>query len=300
MVVATAVPLIWLGFGVDLFHQDLTRATRVLLPFIAITGVGHVGATAFFYIDEDFFPLIRQNRARFFLSPLLASTGCLAVYLVSSAAWTLVVAGFLAWQLYHYQRQNYGLIAFAGRSVGCALPAELNRMLNLGVATAVCNMLRRIDLATGIASLALLYFSILLFVASTVILIRLLRSAPALRSPSVFIFTILSWAFFVPTLLSTGELVGFWSYAMAHGAQYVIFMIVVAGRCRHGLVGLAALVLVFAAMYVGFGHLNGSTSGSAFYTGLVMSHFLIDAKIWRLREPLQRDIMRERFAFIFR
>ena len=69
-----------------------------------------------------------------------------------------------------------------------------------------------------------------------------------------------------------------WSYAMAHGAQYVIFMIVVAGRCRHGLVGLAALVLVFAAMYVGFGHLNGSTSGSAFYTGLVMSHFLIDAK----------------------
>ncbi|MGH7925478.1 MAG: hypothetical protein ACREQH_12900, partial [Candidatus Binatus sp.] len=84
-----------------------------LLPIIAITGVGHVGATAYFYLDRDFFELIRQNRGRFLLGPILAAGGCLIVFLTSSAAWTLLVAGFLAWQLYHYQRQNYGLIAFA-------------------------------------------------------------------------------------------------------------------------------------------------------------------------------------------
>jgi hypothetical protein len=42
--------------------------------------------------------------------------------------------------------------------------------------------------------------------------------------------------------------------------------------------------------------------GRAFYgvfIGLVMTHFVYDAGIWRLREPFQRGYMRKKFAFVF-
>ncbi|MGH7925477.1 MAG: hypothetical protein ACREQH_12895 [Candidatus Binatus sp.] len=172
-------------------------------------------------------------------------------------------------------------------------------MLDLGVAAAVCNMLRRIGLANGIAAVALHGLSILLFAASTVMLLRVLRAAPRLRAtPLVLVFVLLGWAFFVPTLLSTNELVGFQSFAIAHGAQYLIFIAVVSGNRKRG-ARLAVLALSFAAMYAGFDYLNSSAQGVAVYTGFVMSHFLIDAKVWKLREPLQGALMRERFNFIF-
>ena len=34
--------------------------------------------------------------------------------------------------------------------------------------------------------------------------------------------------------------------------------------------------------------------------GVVMSHFIVDAGIWRLREPFQRGYMRRKFDFVFR
>ena len=33
--------------------------------------------------------------------------------------------------------------------------------------------------------------------------------------------------------------------------------------------------------------------------GVVMAHFVLDAGIWRLREPFQRGYMRKKFYFIF-
>jgi hypothetical protein len=35
------------------------------------------------------------------------------------------------------------------------------------------------------------------------------------------------------------------------------------------------------------------------FVGIVMTHFVLDAGIWRLREPFQRGYMRERFSFVF-
>ena len=35
------------------------------------------------------------------------------------------------------------------------------------------------------------------------------------------------------------------------------------------------------------------------FIGLVMAHFVLDAGIWRLREPFQRGYMRKKFDFIF-
>ena len=46
------------------------------------------------------------------------------------------------------------------------------------------------------------------------------------RDARVLCFTLLGWAFFLPTLVSSDHLVSFWAGAIAHGAQYLIFLAV--------------------------------------------------------------------------
>src|SRR5258708_5603567 len=99
LALVTALPLIGMGFGFELFNQNEADITLHLLPVIAVAGIGHVGATAFFYFDRDFFSLIGENKQRFLLWPVITAIGCLAVFSASAAAWTLVLTGFLAWQL---------------------------------------------------------------------------------------------------------------------------------------------------------------------------------------------------------
>jgi hypothetical protein len=59
LALVTALPVIWLGFGLTLFRQNDASTQAALLPLVAISGIGHVGATAFFYFDRDFFRLNR-------------------------------------------------------------------------------------------------------------------------------------------------------------------------------------------------------------------------------------------------
>src|SRR5271165_1126440 len=94
LVVVTALPVIWLGFGVKWFGQNPEDIHAALLPLIAISGIGHVGATAFFYFDREFFRLIGENKQRVFLWPALAAIGCVAVFFANAAAWTFLVIGF--------------------------------------------------------------------------------------------------------------------------------------------------------------------------------------------------------------
>jgi hypothetical protein len=131
-------------------------------------------------------------------------------------------------------------------------------------------------------------------------LLKILLETRELRgNPRILLFMMAGWAFFLPTLILSDVPATFWSYGIAHGAQYLVFMMVISrnqergrlGLCQFGLMAIASLFL-FRGMY-------SSPSVSAVFTGVVMAHFLIDAKVWRLREPLQREIVSERFRFIF-
>jgi hypothetical protein len=79
----------------------------------------------------------------------------------------------------------------------------------------------------------------------------------------------------------------------------LIFMFVISANQKRSIVGALLFLLALTAAMMVIVHLNSFKSGVAIYTGLVMGHFLIDAKVWRLREPLQRDLIRSRFGFIF-
>ena len=93
-----------------------------------------------------------------------------------------------------------------------------------------------------------------------------------------------------------------------HGLQYLVFMGVVSTAKRDtvlsvvALLGIATIGAVLldmakdAAAYMNSPYVL-ALSG-AFY-GATMAHFVLDAGIWRLREPFQRRYIRDRFSFVF-
>jgi hypothetical protein len=85
----TFLPLVWLGFCMGLFHQDKIRTLAAIAPIINVTSIGHVGSTAFFYVDREFSTLARQNPQRFFLCPILAISLCFVVFSANATAYAL-------------------------------------------------------------------------------------------------------------------------------------------------------------------------------------------------------------------
>lgn len=297
----TALPLLVLGFvfaaAPDLMHTGMSAALLPLL-FIA-TGNGHVLATAFFYLDQDLFGLIRSNRRVFFLWPALVVAMAVGAHFAGPLAYRIMICGFFAWNLWHFQRQNYGVIAFAAQAQGLGpLPKAMNPMLNLSAASGICAVLSRPEF---IGLPALVYLAAGLLAASAVLLgYMLLADGKMLSRPLVVAFSVLGWAFFVPALLSSEPTVALISYGVAHGAQYLIFMGVMSRGGAHRAAGPVLLCVLAVGLTALFCAHAGDPVWAATYMGVVMAHFVIDAKVWRMREPLQRALIRRRFAFLYR
>ena len=58
--------------------------------------------------------------------------------------------------------------------------------------------------------------------------------------------------------------------------------------------------LLLTSMAASMGHGNGvSRLLFGLAIGVVMSHFVIDAGVWKLRYPFQRNYVRRAFPFVF-
>lgn len=295
----TLLPLAIFNLGLDHALLRSRLSAIVILSLMAATNVGHVLSTALFYVDEEFSELIRENPRRFLSLPAFMIFGCYVLYSLSAAGWMLLVSAYNVWQLYHYQRQNYGIVAFAAQGSAQKLPPGVKWTLDLTLTGGACNMLASLWLKAGSPAAAAVHgLTAILFVAALVVLIRLAVKSAQLRSnPWALLFVAVGWVFFLPTFVHQATLLSVWAIGFAHGAQYLVFMAVIAGNRKRSVVGLALLALVMVPSFFLFLHLSTKLL-MAVYTGVVMGHFVIDAKVWRLREPLQRHIIGERFSFV--
>jgi hypothetical protein len=140
-------------------------------------------------------------------------------------------------------------------------------------------------------------------------------------SPFKTLFFFTAIFFFAPVFISTDNNIGFLSYAVAHGLQYIIFMSVVSttaadDTARASLYKNVTVFLVFLLL-VGFafwrvndlremtfikGTWAFARTADFLYgamLGATMSHFVIDASAWRLSLAKQRSYMTKRFYFVF-
>ena len=301
--------------GIPLAQLAGAATTLAALPaviiLLALTGVGHVAATAYFYFDEGFKGIIREAKWRFVAMPFaLALAFGLFASFPDPKVRACMMMGYFSWQLYHYQRQNYGLLAFTALSAGKGSPPRAIRFsFNLAVVAGVIGAAGPQGLVARLFPEALATpvdplwqrAALAVYVLAVVSGVWVVRTYGAFfRSWLVSVCTLAGLAFFLPAVVSRDPFVTFWSYAIAHGAQYFLLMGVLSNGARRRvflLFVLTAVTLGLTVVFLWMKWKGGFLEGA--YTGLVTAHFVIDSKTWRLRESAQGALVKERFGFLF-
>jgi hypothetical protein len=325
LLIATWLPIIFFVFLVP-SRDAVSRLAGIKTVFLFL-GTAHVPATLFFYLDGKFSGIIKKHRVRYVYVPILliVVTGLLFAF-TNTITQAFVLLFYWSWQAFHYGRQNIGIYAFASLAeTGTAPRKEEKLAIEFGTILAILGTFKILGTAVAPAYLHsafdLFYrFGLVAFFAvpvfSLVVYIKFFRHTTFLKS--CLFFT--SVFFFLPVFISTDNNIGFLSYAIAHGLQYIIFMTVISATgtadpvkaSYKGLAQLAGLLLVVGFAFWRVADLKEveivkSTWAYArvadFLFGAVlgatMAHFVVDADAWKLRMERQREYITKRFSFVF-
>lgn len=312
LVGATLLPLLSLPVLAKLefpFDGSLLLGLAVLAG-----GTGHVASTASVYADRSVRDLMRSMPRRFYVLPaaaLLLTAGLLVWGERAPIADEAIAVMFLVhllWLHHHYQKQNYGLVAFAGASIGQRVPFRLAHVLLLP-ALAGCLAVMPTLLSAAFPSVsfwrpaagAMKLSSMAAYAAGGLAMVALIRRhPPVFRRPRVAVSTAGAFGFFLPAVLLEDSEYAFWSYALAHGFQYLLMVFLLGRGPRrawlHGVTFTVCVVLGGLLLHKLVGN------NALFACGILLTwvHFLLDARLWKMSQPGPRALIRERFAFLFR
>jgi len=274
----------------------------------------HVAATGWFYTVPPVRAHMRQHRARYLWIPLglVAGGGALAALLSpGDLEWCLLL--YFGWQFFHYQKQNLGLAALTASSLGCAslTPSERTAILATGWAGIAALMLRPSILQLPLHPHVGWYPALPVAVAEAGMaagvvagLIALARRSPGDRPLGFCAVYLLGVAFPLPIFVFSSPYAAVGGMTVAHGLQYLLLVgLVAAGPPGRRAASSRLLLFAFLALALGLGlnlasHLHaGDTAaraGYGAYLGVVMAHFVVDAGIWRLRDPFPRRFLASR------
>lgn len=280
-----------------------------------IGGDAHVASSFLFYTLPEARPLIRDNPKRYIAVPiaLILGSGVL-IALGPPVVDKHYFLFLLAWLLWHYQRQNFGIASFFAAKTRTGPLSRRERYLINGAA--VCGIVGLIKV-NGAADMTLFeplveevrllgkYAYMAILAVSVATFGENLLKGAKLKGIAVLAATL----FFLPTYLFSNPVAAFAGYALAHGLQYLVFMSVVATSHTRASIGRNLGILVACVAAGGYfltflretgpgdGPFNGLLFGIA--VGIVMSHFVVDAGIWKLRNAQSRAFVKDKFGFIF-
>jgi hypothetical protein len=308
---ATLLPLAIVPWA----HRLAPDSESALQLLVALNFIGanfHVATTGWFYADPQMRGHFRAHPRRYLVVPaLLIVASALAFEFVPAPMRGWLLLGFLSWQLWHYQKQNVGLLSFVAAGTGSGpLSVWERRTLMLSAVAGVLGFfsLNPIGLPGWSAEFAWAHqLGAAVYLLSPIMVAITLLKTPALRANRLRLgFLLVGAGFFLPTYLFDNATSATLGYAIAHGLQYLVFMAVVGAKRRPiGSLALMAVIGGAGALLLNAGIMApdaGLDYGNALYgafVGTVMAHFVLDAGIWRLREPFQRGYMRDRFSFVF-
>ena len=272
----------------------------------------HVASTGWLYTLPEVREYARQRPARLILLPaalVVMSGAAAAVVSPATLAWCLLP--YYAWQFFHFQKQNLGLAALAAssRRTASLRPAERRAIMTAGYA-GIAGLIAHpglLQLRTGLPGLGRLYpAAAAVFAGAVAAGVAAAARRPGGNGPSGFrVVYLISLGFFLPVFVFRSPYAAVGGMTVAHGLQYLLLLgLVAAGRRPAAgrairLAVLANIALAGGAVLSAASHLHGAaaTAGRvAFgaYLGAVMAHFVIDATLWRLRDPFPRAFLAAR------
>jgi hypothetical protein len=286
------------------------------LAWLLFTGSSvHVASTGWFYTQRQVRAHMREHRVRYLWVPLglIAGAAALAFLLTPSALQWLLLAYF-AWQFFHYQKQNLGLAALAAAAsrAGPLRRGERRALLAAGIA-GIGGLLGHpglLQLAVRPALGVLFPLSAAGFAVAAGYGIVVFARRPV-RPPSRLCVAYLGALLFsLPVFVFGSPYAAVAGMTIAHGLQYLLLMGLVAGgqpgeRGYWRLLPLAVLAniaLIGGALLSAGSHLHGAPPAGRLaygcYLGLVMSHFVVDAGLWRMRDEFPRSFLSARLPYL--
>jgi hypothetical protein len=275
----------------------------------------HVALTGWFYTDREMRSHFRSKPVRYLIVPsAIVSINVIAFYFFDSASRLYIIFVFICWLLWHYQKQNVGLLSFiAAGTDRVPLCAWERRTFALSAIAGIVGGFSVIqfgptNLSTLFAQFHQVGAAIYLVLVPVSFCIAVIRN-PILRTNRLrFVFFVIGTLFFLPTYIFSDAVSATAGYTLAHGLQYFVFMSFVSAGKKGTMGSFVKLCVIAACGGIFLDHASEASTWLAspyagaiygLFIGLVMTHFVLDAGIWRLREPFQRSYMRKKFDFVF-
>ncbi|MEP1142075.1 MAG: hypothetical protein ABJH52_00015 [Henriciella sp.] len=309
----TFFPLIFIPFAVP-FRGSIDTVDQVFRVLLLMSTM-HVGLTAYFYFEGEYRRHAINHYKYYIALPLIVIFLCGAITMnFPNLGIHYLLVFYHAWLLFHYGRQNYGLLAFTTLATKGKSPNRLEKMAlhlaPIGGILAANSVLGAFD-QTVFSSLSDEFFTIgavitgiAILSAATSALQNLITHGSVKRSVCVFGLSL----FYLPTFFFDNYTQAVLGYAIAHALQYFVFMVFLASGKPRQSAGRSLMVLVFAMLATWtvivltsesamWGALEGFIVGAA--VGLVIWHFILDAGFWKLSVEWQRNSVKTRFGFLF-
>jgi hypothetical protein len=276
----------------------------------------HVAATAGLFGFADVRQHALSHKPRYLLVPLaLIVGGAVVAADASSRELSVLLLGYFGWQLLHYQKQNLGLAALAVTARGVArLSRGERRIISLTAAAGAFELALRpgvlqLGLSDPVGSWVGPARGVVLggYLATVVAGMTALLSRPRRQRPTTVVALYLMGLLFpAPIFVFASPYAAVGALTIAHGLQYLLITGLVVGgpdRSRR-----PTRLAAFAALALGIGlalnhashwHSGGllARAGYGAYLGIVMTHFVVDGGLWRLRDPFPRRFVGSRLPW---
>ncbi|HVS69195.1 MAG TPA: hypothetical protein VHE56_11630 [Mycobacteriales bacterium] len=300
----------------DLAAASAGQPPTALAWLLFVGSSVHVGATAGMFGFAEVRQHAATRKRRYLVAPLaLVAGGAVLAAVTPSREVSVLLLGYFAWQLVHYQKQNLGLAALAAAAAGARSLTKIERRaLSLTAAAGALELalrphLLQLRLADPDGSwvgpargLALVGYLGAVVAGLTAVLARTSGQRPA----SLVVLYLIGLAFPAPIFLFATPYATVGVLTIAHGLQYLLITgIVVGGPDR---MSRPTRLAAFAGVALGLGlafnhashwHTGGSLARAGYgaYLGVVMTHFVVDGGLWRLRDPFPRRFVGSRLPW---
>jgi hypothetical protein len=270
----------------------------------------HVAATGWLYTQPEVRAYARQHRARLVRLPVALILGsAVAAALISPALMAWCLLPYYAWQFFHFQKQNIGMAALAASAsrIASPRPAERRAMITAGCA-GIAGLIAHpglLQLRVGPGLSGLYPAAAAVFAGAAVAgAVALARRPARERAFSFCVIYLSSLCFWIPVFVFGSPYAAVGGMTIAHGLQYLLLvgMVAAAEGQRPGraprLAAFCNIALAGGAVLGAASHLHGAAPAGRLlfgaYLGAAMAHFVIDAGLWRLRDPFPRAFLASR------
>jgi hypothetical protein len=271
----------------------------------------HVASTGWFFTDREMHSHFRSHPLRYVIVPcaLVLANGA-AFQLLGPTVSDYITLVFVAWLLWHYQKQNVGLLSFiAAGTDGRSLSSWERRTLALTGLAGVAGVFTAAQVAPANLLTEFAYLhrigAIVYLLVPIAFVVAVIKNSNLRTNRLRLFFFLIGASFYLPVFIFSDPVSAIAGCATAHGLQYLVFMGAVSGSKQTSfrpVLKMLAIALVggitldYAAAAANW---QFAPAMKGLFVGAVMAHFVVDAGIWRLREAFQRGYMRKKFYFVF-